>query len=107
MAVAEIHRRKLWVLGDEPNSACSLVETLAREFAIDHGYHHGPMGRSQRTVDDQQVTVLNTGADHGVPLGADEEASLLVCNQVLIEIQMLGDVIGRGTGKTGVNRATK
>jgi len=71
------------------------------QLTVDHRDHHFAVDRFQRTVNHQNVVVVDTGPDHGVTGYPDKKGSGWVGYHEFIEIEPSFDVVLCRTWKSG------
>ena len=78
----------------EFDSSPLLVKPLDRVFPIHDRDHDIVVSRRDRTIDNDFVTVLDAGADHGIPFDREHEGGGFVANQVGVEVQAFFKILG-------------
>jgi len=73
-------------LGDQPDLVECSLKTADQHFAVQRGDNYLPVGSLHRAVDDDDIAVEDTRADHGVAVHPHEESVRLIPYQLLIQI---------------------
>ena len=84
-------------------SAPPELQPLEGQFTVHRGHHDRTGFDLPGTVDHQQITVADTGADHRIALDTQEEGRRRVPNHVLVEIDGTFEVIIGGRRNAGGN----
>jgi len=99
LPLSDLERGEFRILRLEEDLPSPFAKALHREVPVDHGDHDLAVGRSQRLVDDQDITGMDPGIAHRVPLHTDQEGRGGVADQLLIEIDPPLQMIIGGRGK--------
>lgn len=81
------------VFRNQPGGAFSKLESLDSQFTLDCGNDDFPVPWFKSAIDDQEIPVMDSGADHGMTLDPDEEACFRVFDQMCVEVKALIHII--------------
>ena len=81
------------------------AKRLHRKVAIDTGDDDVATGGAKRTVDDKEVSIADSIADHGIALHLNEERGCWSLDQQLVQVKRRFLILLGGRGKPCDNRA--
>ena len=96
---ADRNRCVAGVFGGEDHALGVSGEALDGEFAVNHRNHDHANFGADRSVDDEQVAVVDAGALHRAASGAEEEGRCGAGDQLLVEVEGAFDVVVCGGGE--------
>ena len=84
--------------------AVDKFELFEREVSLQIGEHDVAAARFNGAIDDENVTLVDAGIDHGVAACFDDESRIAVFHKVVVERQVVFGIVRSRGGKAALNR---
>ena len=91
------------VLGFELDVGTPLPQPLHSEVAIDHGHDDMAMDGLDRTVDQDDITIIDAGLAHGCAADPHHKRRQRVLDQHVVQVDPFGRVVFGGAGEAGLD----